>query len=99
MNKNWDMFWLMDDPNECWDFIYKTITSELNKTCPLKTRKVRQSNEPWITNEIPGTIYDKDPAWKLAKRTGDPEEVTNARRLRNSVKDIIRRAKKDFIQE
>ena len=96
---NWDEFWLLDDPNVCWDFILKNITRELDRMCPLKERKVRLSNEPWLTNGILEAIYDKDQAWKLAKRKGKEEDRTRARRLRNSVKDIIRRAKKDFIQE
>ena len=96
---NWEEFWLLDDPNDCWDFIHKTITCELDRMCPLKARKVRQSNEPWLTNGILEAIYDKDQAWKLAKRTGTDEDIAGARPLRNSVKDIIRRAKKDFIQE
>ena len=96
---NWDEFWLLTDPNDCWGYIHRTIKLELDRMCPLKERKVKQSNEPWLTNGILEAIHDKDQAWKLAKRTGNEEDVARARRLRNSVKDIIRRAKKDFIQE
>ena len=96
---NWEEFWLMENPNDCWEFIYRKITLELDRMCPLKKRKVRQSNEPWLTNEILEAIYDKDQAWKLAKVTKDPNDLAIARRLRNDVKDIIRRAKRDFIQE
>ena len=39
--------------------------------CPLKERKVKQSNEPWLTNGILEAIYHKDQAWKLAKQSGD----------------------------
>ena len=67
--------------------------------CPLKKRKVRQSNEPWLTNGILEAIYDKDQAWKRAKRSGNTDDVIRAKRLQNEVKDTIRRAKKDFIQE
>ena len=96
---NWEKFWLLDDPNDCWNFIIMNITSELDRMCPLKDKKVRLSNELWLTNGILEAIYKKDQAWKLAKRTGKEEDRTRARQLRNSVKDIIRRAKKDFIQE
>ena len=89
----------MDDPNDCWDFIYKAITSKLDIMCPLKMRKIRQSNESWLTNEILEAIFDKDQAWKHAKVTRDPNDMAIAKRMRNDVKDIIRRAKKDFIQE
>ena len=33
------------------------------------------------------------------KRSGTQEDVIRAKRMRNDVKDLIRRAKKDFIQE
>ena len=89
----------MENPNDCWEFIYRKITLELDRMCPLEKRKVRQSNKPCLTNEILEAIYDKDQAWKLAKVTKDPNDLAIARRLRNNVKDIIRRAKRDFIQE
>ena len=89
----------MDDPNECWGFIHRAITFELDRMCPLKKRKVKQSNEPWLTNGILEAIYDKDQAWKQAKCTGDPNNTIRAKCLRNNVKDIIRGAKKDFIQD
>ena len=44
-------------------------------------------------------IFDKDQAWKTAKVSKDLEDILLAKRLRNQVKDMIRRAKRDFIQE
>ena len=87
------------DPNDCWEFIIQVIESDINPMCPLKKRRVRNSNEPWLSNGILEAIFDKDQAWKLAKRTNNVEDIIQAKRLRNDVKDIIRKAKKDFIQE
>ena len=77
----------------------RTIETELSVMCPLKTRKVRCSNEPWMTNDILEAIYDKDHVWKQAKRSGDLDDINRAKQLRNEVKDKIRRAKRDFIQD
>ena len=61
---NWNEIWSLEDPNDCRECIHRVITLELDQMCPLKLRKVRQSNEPWLTNGILEAIYDKDQAWK-----------------------------------
>ena len=96
---NWDQFWNLEDPNHCWEFITRAIEHVINPMCPLKKCRVRNSNEPWLSNGILEAIFDKDQAWKLAKRTKNADDIIRAKRLRNEVKDMIRRAKKDFIQE
>ena len=55
--------------------------------------------KPWITNEILEAIYDKDQAWKRAKRSGDAQDLILAKQMRNHVKDMIRVAKRDYVQE
>ena len=52
-----------------------------------------------FSNGILEAIYDKDQAWKQAKIINTPEDIVRAKRLRTDVKDMIRRAKRDFIQE
>ena len=99
INMNWEGYWGLRNPNDCWQFILNTIESELSIMCPLKARKVRCSNEPWLTNGILEAIYDKDQAWKQAKRSGNLDDINRAKQLRNQVKDSIRKAKRDFIQD
>ena len=40
-----------------------------------------------------------DQAWRRAKLLGKDDDIALAKRLRNEVKDIIRRARRDFVQE
>ena len=96
---NWDNFWQLRDPSDCWDYILSRIQSELSVMCPLRSHRVRCSNEPWMNNGILEAIFDKDQAWKQAKKSGDMDDINRAKRLRNETKDKIRRAKRDFIQE
>ena len=98
-HQNWEEFWLLDNPNHCWDFLVNLIEIHINTSCPLRRRRVRNSNEPWLSNEILEAIFDKDQAWKTAKVSKDLDDILLAKRLRNQVKDMIRRAKRDFIQE
>ena len=64
---DWFDYWTLDDPNSCWNFLLNRITLEIDKSCPLKKRRVRNSNEPWLCNEILEAIFDKDQAWKLGE--------------------------------
>ena len=68
-NHDWTIFSESDDPEYCWDFILTTIEKYIDSMCPMKERKVRQKGELWITNEILELIYDKDMAWKQAKKS------------------------------
>ena len=60
---------------------------------------MRNKNEPWITNELLEAIADKDRAWKRAKITKNADDIGLAKRLRNDTKNIIRRAKANFVQD
>ena len=49
--------------------MYNVISDKLNDLCPIKKKYVRDSNEPWLTNDIIDLIYTKNSAWKRAKKT------------------------------
>ena len=65
-NNSWEAYWNLVNPNDCWTYILGVIEREISIMCPLKTRKVRCSNEPWMTNGIFEAIHDKDLAWRQA---------------------------------
>ena len=45
------------------------IVNILDDMCPIRNRKVKDRNEPWITDEILDIIHEKNRAWKKAKKT------------------------------
>ena len=48
----------------------------LNETVSCKTNEpFKTKEEPWLTNGILEAIYDKDQAWKQAKRSGTQEDA------------------------
>ena len=99
MEYNWNEYWQFDNPDDCWEYMVKVIEKYLDPVCPVRRRRVRNSGEPWLCNEILEAIFDKDQAWKRAKLSKNADDVLVAKRLRNQVKDMIRRAKRDFVQE
>ena len=65
----------------------------------MKYRTVRDKNEPWLSDDIIEAIYEKDKAWKKTKKTKDPNDIKAAKILRNAVKNMVRVAKADFVQD
>ena len=65
---NWEPFWNIEVPDKCWDYIVNSIEKIINPMSPLRERTVREKGEIWMTNEILELIYDKDRAWKIAKK-------------------------------
>ena len=96
---DWQLYWTLINPNDCWKFLLDKLTSCLDNMCPIKMRKNCVNNNPWLTEEILVSIREKNRDWKTAKRTKNPVDLANAKRLRNHCKTIIRRAKGNFVQD
>ena len=92
-------FMTLENVDMCWNYLLHQITSILDDTCPTRKRRMRCKNEPWITNEILDLIFEKNRAWKQAKKYKKPVDITHAKYLRNHTKSIIRRAKSNFVQD
>ena len=50
-----------------WDCLLRIIYETIDSMCPLKTLKVKQVKEPWISNQLIELIKDKDHALRRAK--------------------------------
>ena len=98
-NLDWDPYWNINDPGLCWAYIVKCIENTINPMCPLRERKVKEKGEVWLTNEILELIFDKNKAWKIAKKSNKPEDMELAKSLRNQTLSVIRKAKANFVQE
>ena len=98
-NHNWNHFSSLTGVDECWNHILQIITEFLNISCPIKKKFVRTKNEPWVTNEILELLFEKNQAWKKAKKSKTPEDIAHAKTLRNNAKNVIRRAKSSFVQD
>ena len=98
INAEWDPFYANDDPNLLWDYMYDTILGRIDVMCPIRSFKVAEFKEVWMTNEAIEAINDKDRALNRARRTGSEEDWEVARRLRNQVGRDIRNLRADFLK-
>ena len=46
---NWDDFFAEGDPNTLWDMLEGRISGAIDQMCPIKTFKMKQVGEPWLT--------------------------------------------------
>ena len=99
INADWNAFYNNQSPSDCWELMEEKIRSEINKMCPIKTFKVKEVREPWVTNELLEEIKDKDRALKTAKRSRKAEDMRVAREIRNRVGRMVTGARAEFLKE
>ena len=99
INLDWNKFHFYNDVNIAWNLLHSRILTTINDMCPLKTFKVAQAKEPWVTNEILEMIKDKDRLLWGAKQRNTEIDWELARNVRNNTNAHIRRAKANFIQD
>ena len=98
-NINWDDYLTLTNVNQMWTFIKKSIFSILDPMCPIKTYKVPEAREPWLTNEALEAIRDKDKLLNKARRTKSANDWELARRARNSVGREIENLRVNFLKD
>ena len=101
INENWENFENSNTVDGKWEQIERIIRKTIDEmcTCPLKTFKIKQVKEPWISNRLIELIKDKDSALKRAKKKKDPQLWNEAKHQRNNCIKRLRTARADFIKE
>ena len=99
MTQNWDNYFEERDPNLLWEIMESIIMREVDLMCPMKSFKVSEKREPWITNEALEAIKDKDRILNRARRTGKQEDWDLARRERNRVGRDLEILRRDFLKQ
>ena len=98
-NANWDPFYNSRDPNFLWLAMENIITTRIDKTCPVKSFRVNERREPWMTNEALEEIKDKDRLLFRAKATHGEDHWEVARRVRNEVGRKVKNSRADFSKQ
>ena len=91
-----DEFYRLEDVNDCWNIFIDRITEILNDICPVKSFSFNKEKQPWINQELLTQIANRDEAIKTAKRTGSPDDLVYARKIRNQTKTLLNKAKSDY---
>ena len=81
---DWEHLYTCNNVDQAWEFMLSNITNAINIMCPLKSYKVAQAKEPWVTNEILEMIKDKDRLLRRAKNTNTDYDWIAARNARNN---------------
>ena len=71
----------------------------LDQTCPLRTLRVKEAREQWVTNEILEEIRDKDLSLRKARKSGKKDDWDRAKLDRNRVGRLVEGAKAEFLKE
>ena len=84
----------VDKAYELWSVKFNAV---LNKHAPIKKRRVKQKDTPWMNSEIMHKMRERD-KMKVEAKKSDSETQWNAyRKLRNKVTSMIRLAKRMYV--
>ena len=98
-NENWDLYYVLENPIDLWNFILKTIENHIDVMCPIKYMKIRTNSPPWITQDVIEAMNDRNDLFKQAKRSLDSNDIKLAHRARNRTTKLLHSSKADYIKE
>ena len=79
-----------------WFLKYNSV---LDKHAPLRKKRVRQKEAPWINVDILNKIHERDDMKKKANTSKSEDDWKSYKKLRNAVTDMIRKAKRLYVSE
>ena len=98
---DWDSLHSRDDVNQMVSDFMHIWTETIDRHCPVRRRRVRHPDCPWLTNNQPlrEVMAERDAAhvtWKIIRT---PAAVEEYRRLRNRVKRLLSQARRDYLAQ
>lgn len=94
-----DLGWdIISNDNEAAIKFSDIISEHAGSTIPNKTVTIRQTDKPWMRNDIRRLIRKRKRLHKIAKKSNSPQHWTDIRQIRNICVTEIRNAKSDFIK-
>ena len=94
---DWQTFDSQTNPNLMWDTMLDIIMGICNTLYPEKEYHINQTKEPWINDDIMHIIIEKDALLLQAKIENSENSWKIARQARNRTKNVITRAKSQYI--
>ena len=93
---SWDLVLTSSDVNIAWTNFKRVFLEICDRHVPLLTKKVRGSQNPWMTSAISNLMSTRDYCLRKAKRTGKDEDWSSYRLFRNKVTAAMRHTKSDY---
>lgn len=94
---NWDNFFLLENPEDAWCFLYETILYYANRHCPYTKFTAKNSQPEWINQEVLEQLKERDRVYRMAKRSDSIELWNQVKKLRNYCNNLIRKAKNEYV--
>lgn len=85
------------DVENAYEQLVSTLNSILDKHIPLRKRRVRQKETPWMNNDIITKIRERDKMKKQARKSGSELHWNMYKKLRNKVTSMTRTAKRLYV--
>jgi hypothetical protein len=94
---NWDSIYTCNDVNVCIDRFETLFRSVADRHAPIKRKRVRQNQSPWLSADIISMMRKRDVLKKKAIASGSSDDWSAYRSQRNLVTKAIKRGKADYI--
>ena len=90
---------LYSDPNEKWRVRKEMFLGCVDKHAPLKSKRIRKKQSPWITRDLLTKIRKRYFLKKKAISSNNPAIWDQFRRARHQANNAIKLAKKLYVSE
>ena len=89
-------FYKDDNPYDCFSNLYKNI---IDKHAPLKEKKIRGNDAPFMTKELRKAIMDRSRYKNKYLKYPSRENFLNMKRMKNKCNSLCKKAKKAYFKE
>ena len=86
----------LSDPNEMWHEWKRNFMSCFDKHAPIRKKRIGNKRSPWINNELIKKLQERDLLKKKADKTSDDLTWKKYKKVRNSVNNAIKTAKRNY---
>lgn len=93
---DWDKYYWLKDPEECWKFIYDTLVEIFDELCPEKEMTNVKNKTEWLNANLFEIMRVWDHKVKIAIKSREPDNLTQAKIYRNMVNDTCLKAKNEM---
>ncbi|XP_046395714.1 uncharacterized protein LOC124162953 [Ischnura elegans] len=97
-NINWCIIEELETIDEKVEALNSLLLTAFNAYVPLRTVRVTHPPTPWFTLDIKAKIKKRNELRALYRRSKSPTIFAEYKEIRNRVKDMVRKAKRDYCE-